>query len=222
MRASARAVWQVVHAERRRLADDLANLSAQQWGTPSLCRGWDIHDVLAHLVDTATTSRRSFVHDMIVARLDFDQANERGIARARKVDPQETLTTFRHVAALTRTPPANLTTRLVEAIVHGEDIRRPLGGYGTYPHWAVTRALAHQIRTPVRFGGGRERTHGLTLIDAATNATYGTGPEVQASPVDLLLAVSGRPVDASRLSGPGTRRLVDPTPPLRHIQKGIS
>ena len=111
---------------------------------------------------------------------------------------------------------------LVEAIVHGEDIRRPLGGYGTYPHWAVTRALAHQIRTPVRFGGGRERTHGLTLIDAATNATYGTGPEVQASPVDLLLAVSGRPVDASRLSGPGTRRLVDPTPPLRHIQKGIS
>lgn len=222
MRASARSVWQVVHDERRRLADDLTNLGAQQWGTPSLCRGWDVHDVLAHLVDTATTSRLSFVRDMVVARLDFDQANERGIARARKVDPQETLTTFRHVASLTRTPPANLTTRLVEAIVHGEDIRRPLNGFGTYPHWAVTRALIHQIRTPVRFGGGRERADGLTLIDAATNITYGTGPAVNASPVDLLLAVSGRPVAGSRLSGPGVRRLVDAPPPLRHIQKGIS
>jgi len=222
MRVSARAVWQVVHAERRRLAGDLASLSAQQWGTPSLCRGWDVHAVLAHLVDAATTSRLSFVRDMVVARLDFDQVNERGIARVRKVDPQETLTTFRRVAALTRTPPANLTTRLVEAIVHGEDIRRALDGYGTYPHWAVTRALAYQIRTPVRFGGGRERADGLTLIDAATNTTYGTGPEVEASPVDLLLAVSGRPVAATRLSGPGARRLVHPTPPLRHTQKGIT
>ena len=222
MRATARAVWQVVHDERRRLAGDLANLGARQWGTPSLCRGWDVHDVLAHLVDSATTSRLSFVRDMIVARLDFDQLNERGIARARQVDPQETLATFRRVTALTSTPPANLTTRLVEAIVHGEDIRRPLGGYGTYPHWAVTRALGYQIRTPVRFGGGRERAHGLTLIDAATNTTYGTGPEVQASPVDLLLAVSGRPVPGTRLSGPVSQRLVDPPPPSGHTQKGIS
>jgi uncharacterized protein (TIGR03083 family) len=199
----------VVHAERRRLAGDLAHLSTEQWRTPSLCPGWDVHDVLAHLVDTAMTSRLSFARDMVTARLNFDRANQRGIARAKEADPRETLATFRGVADLTRTPPASLDTRLVEAIVHGEDIRRPLADEGTYPHWAVMRALAYQRRTPLRFGGGRERADGLTLIDTTTETTYGTGPEVKGSPVDLLLAVSGRPVAASRLSGPGAPRLLD-------------
>jgi hypothetical protein len=46
-------VWPIVHAERKSLADDLATLSPDQWATPSLCDGWDIHDVLVHLVATA-------------------------------------------------------------------------------------------------------------------------------------------------------------------------
>lgn len=223
LRDSAHAVWQVVHAERRRLAGDLSNLSAEQWSTPSLCHAWDVHDVLAHLVDTAMTSRLSFARDMVTARLDFDRANERGIARAQKAEPRETLATLWRVAGLTRTPPANLHTRLVEAIVHGEDIRRPLAGEGTYPQWAVVRALAHQLRTSVRFGGGRERADGLTLIDATTRRAYGTGPEVEGSPVDLLLGASGRPVAASRLSGPGAQRLLNnQLLPLDHTQEGTS
>ena len=222
MRASAGSVWQVVHGERRRLAGDLGDLSAEQWGTRSLCAAWDIHDVLAHLVDTAMTSRLSFVRDMVTARLDFDRANERGIARAKKPEPRETLATLRRVVGLTRTPPASLDTRLVEAIVHGEDIRRPLAGEGTYPHWAVLRALTYQLRTPVRFGGGRERADGITLVDATTKTTYGTGPEVEASAVDLLLAVSGRPVAASRFSGPGAQRLLENTPAHDPVQEGTS
>ena len=223
LRASAGSVWQVVHAERRRLADDLAQLGTAQWRTPSLCPGWDVHDVLAHLVDSAMTTRLSFIRDMVTARLDFDRANERGIARAKKADPRETLAAFRGVADLTRTPPASLDTRLVEAIVHGEDIRRPLADEGTYPHWAAMRALGYQLRTPVRLGGGRERADGCTLIDPVSQTTYGTGPEVKGSPVDLLLAVSGRPVAASRLSGPGAPRLLGRVaPPLDPTQEGTS
>jgi uncharacterized protein (TIGR03083 family) len=223
LRGSALAVWQVVHDERRRLADDLENLRPEQWATPSLCAAWDIHDVLAHLVDTAMTSRLSFVRDMVTAGLDFDGANERGIARAKKAEPQETLGTFRRAAGLTRTPPASLDTRLVEAIVHGEDVRRPLAREGTYPHWAVLRALAYQLRTPARFGGGRERADGLTMIDAVTKTAFGNGPAVEASAVDLLLAASGRPVAAARLSGPGAQRLLDNRPPAHDAtQEGTS
>jgi hypothetical protein len=33
-----------VAAERVGLADDLADLTPEQWATPSLCAGWTVHD----------------------------------------------------------------------------------------------------------------------------------------------------------------------------------
>ncbi len=209
MRVAAASIWQVVHSERRRLAADLSGLRDEQWCLPSLCPGWDIHDVLAHLVDTARTSRLSFVRDLVKARLDFDRANENGIAREKRQDARETIAALTDTANLTRTPPARLATRLVEAIVHGEDIRRPLGMGGSYPESSVSQALAYQLRTPVSFGGGRERAAGLRLIDRKTGAVWGQGDDVEADSIDLLLAVSGRQVDRERLKGSGASRLAD-------------
>ncbi|MCW2133963.1 maleylpyruvate isomerase family mycothiol-dependent enzyme [Arthrobacter sp. VKM Ac-2550] len=208
MRKSAAAIWQAVHSERRRLAADLTELRDDQWRVSSLCPGWDIHDVLAHLVDTALTSRVSFVRDLLIARMDFDRANENGIAREKREDPQDTIGALQEAVLLRRTPPANLATRLVEAIVHGEDIRRPLGIAGCYPERAVAQALDYQLRTPVSFGGGRERAAGLLLIDRKTGGAWGQGDEVEADSIDLLLAVSGRLVPQERLKGTGASRLV--------------
>lgn len=207
MRTSSATTWQTVHAERHQLATDLSGLRVEQWGLPSLCPGWDVHDVLAHLVDTARTGRLSFVRDLLRARLDFDRANEHGIARHKRQNPQDTLTALVQAADLTRTPPAALATRLVEAIVHGEDIRRPLGIAGRYPEPAILQALAHQLRTPVSFGGGRERAAGLRLIDRRTGVSWGQGEDVEADAIDLLLAVSGRWVDRESLTGSGASRL---------------
>jgi uncharacterized protein (TIGR03083 family) len=205
-RPSAAQIWQAVHAERRRLAADLSDLNDDQWGVPSLCPGWDVHDVLAHLVDTARTGRLAFVRDLLAARLDFDRANENGIAREKRQDPQDTVEALRGVTDLRRTPPADLATRLVEAIVHGEDIRRPLGLTGTYPRPAVARALSYQLRTPVSFGGGRERAAGVRLVDRATGSAWGTGDDLEAEALDLLLVVSGRHVDRERLGGGAANR----------------
>ena len=209
MREPATAIWQAVHSERRQLAADLSGVRDEQWNVPSLCPGWDVHDVLAHVVDTARTGRLSFVRDLLTARMDFDRANDIGIAREKRQDPQDTVAALREAAALTRTPPANLVTRLVEAIVHGEDIRRPLGITGSYPEPAIAQALTYQLRTPVSFGGGRERASGLRLIDRRTRATWGAGEDVEADALDLLLAISGRPVAREALTGPGAPRLVD-------------
>lgn len=196
MGISAAPVWQTVHAERRQLAADLADLEDDAWGTPSLCPGWDVHDVVAHLVDSARTGRLIFFRELLRARMDFDRANESGIAREKRDDPRATVVELVEVAHLTRTPPGNLAARLVEAVVHGEDVRRPLGMAGTYPQAAVEQALAYQVRTPVSFGGGRERAAGWQLVDRVTRQTWGEGERVEADAVDLLLAVSGRPVDA--------------------------
>lgn len=203
MRLPAAAVWQTVHSERRRLVADLSGLSEDQWRLASLCPGWDVHDVLAHLVDTARTGRAAFVRDLLMARMDFDRANQHGIVRHKRRDPRDTVKALMEAADLTRTPPASLATRLVEAIVHGEDIRRPLGIAGSYPEPATVQALVYQMRTPVSFGGGRERAAGLRLVDRRTGASWGQGDDVEADAIDLLLAVSGRRVDRGSLTGRG-------------------
>src|ERR1700734_1073141 len=49
-------LWRVIHTERAALVDDLAGLTPEQWAKPSLCGGWNVHDVVAHLAATATVS----------------------------------------------------------------------------------------------------------------------------------------------------------------------
>ncbi len=193
MAVSPGTVWPVVHEERRRLVADLSMLGDEQWGTPSLCAGWDVHDVVAHLVDSAKTTRLGFARRLLAARFDFDLDNARGIERERRDDPQETLRALADATELTCTPPANLATRLVEAIVHGEDVRRPLGISADYPTAAVLVALEYQLRTGVSMGGGKERAQAVRLVAEDAGASWGAGDEVRGSALDLLLTVSGRP-----------------------------
>lgn len=202
------AVWPVVHSERRALISDLELLTPAQWNRPSLCPGWDIHDVLAHLVDTAKTTRLRFLRTMIAARFDFDRANKDGITRARASTPEATLAEFRRVQDTTKTPPAPLATRLVEAIVHGEDIRRPLGLLHSYPDESVDAALRYQLKTGISMGGGKERAAGFTLQASDSHFEHGSGPEVQGTPLALLMAVSGRPVSTQDFSGEGAAAFV--------------
>ena len=201
-------IWSVVHNERQALIDDLAVLEADEWCTPSLCPGWEVHDVLAHLVDSAKTTRLGFVRRMVAAGFDFDRDNAVGITREKAAAPEDTLSTFRAVRAHTTTPPAALATRLVEAFVHGEDIRRPLKIGRNYPPVHVAEALAYQVKTSVKIGGGKESAQGRHLIATDTPFEHGDGPKVHGPAIALLLAVSGRPVGADELTGPGAHIFV--------------
>lgn len=196
-------VWRVVHEERRALASDLDGLDDQLWLTPSWCAGWTVHDVLAHLVDTATMTPWLFLKDMARARFDFDRANEFGVARAKADDPRVTLARLRTSAARTSSPPAPLETRLIEAFVHGEDIRRPLGITRGYPVDAVGRALRSQATTSAALGGGKALVAGLTLSATDCAETLGSGPVVEGPVISLLLAASGRRQASADLSGLG-------------------
>lgn len=81
MRPSAAAIGQTVRTERHRLVTDLSALRDEQWNVSSLCPGWDVYHVLAHLIDTARTGRLAFIRELLRARMDFDRANDNGIAR---------------------------------------------------------------------------------------------------------------------------------------------
>lgn len=194
-------VWTLVHAERAALIEDLTHLTDEQWATPSLCDGWSVHDVVAHLADTAQETRLRFIARMIRARFDFDRQNTRGIGLVRGATHEETLDRLRQVATRTSTPPAPLDTRLVEEIVHGEDIRRPLGIVRAYPQEAVLRALRLQARMSASFGGAKELVAKVQLTATDADLTIGTGPEVSGTALSLLLAISGRQVALAELTG---------------------
>ncbi|QZY30705.1 maleylpyruvate isomerase family mycothiol-dependent enzyme [Nocardioides coralli] len=193
----------MVHAERAALVQDLAGLPAEAWEHASLCDGWTVHDVVAHLVDTARTTRIGFVAGLVRSRFDFDAQNARGVRRARGRTPEETLARLRRVATRTTTPPAPLDSRLVEEVVHGEDIRRPLGLVRDYPEVAVSRALRHQAGVTAAFGGAKELVARVRFVADDTGLAVGTGPEVQGPLLSLLLAACGRRAALDDLRGPG-------------------
>ncbi|MFE3454049.1 maleylpyruvate isomerase family mycothiol-dependent enzyme [Nonomuraea sp. NPDC059194] len=197
----------MVHAERDALIRDLKALPTERWSTPSLCPGWDVHDVLAHLVDDAKATRLGFFLRLAAARIDFDRCNNAGVARERAGEPQLTLASFRAASRRTSSAPVPRVTRLVEVFVHGEDIRRPLGLGRDYPVAHVVAALRYQLSTGVAVGGGRERAHGLRLTATDASVDVGEGPEVRGTALALLLAVSGRPLGSDELSGPGVPAL---------------
>lgn len=198
-------IWRLVHHERTGLISFLEDLEPSDWEVQSLCPGWSVRDVAAHLVDNARTTTPRLLLAMARAGFDFDRQNAQGVDRERGSDPHETLERLRRVAERTSGPPAPLASRLVEEVVHGEDIRRPLRATGTYHAEAVSLALNHQLRTGVGWGGGRERMAGLRLEASDTDQSWGpqTGPPVTGSAVDVLMVASGRWAVLSQLFGPG-------------------
>lgn len=197
----------MVHLERQALVEDLQMREVVDWDTPSLCPGWSVHDVLAHLVDDAKTTTFGFVRRFAGAGFDFDRSNGQGVARERRTDPWATLEAFAAVSSRTTAAPASLATRLVEALVHGEDIRRPLGIGHSYPPAAAVSAMRYQLGTSIKMGGGKERAEGLRLIATDVDFAVGSGPEARGTVLDLLVAVCGRKLMNDRIQGPGAVQL---------------
>lgn len=195
--------WSIVHAERRALVEDLSQLTDAQWEHPSLCARWSVHDVAAHLVNNALATPVGVVWAMVRAGFDFDRQNDRGVLRQRGATPSETLERLGRVVGRTSGPPAPLDSRLVEEVLHGEDIRRPLGIHHEYSPEAVLRSLRYQARTPRALGGGKDVARQVGLH--ATDADFSTndGAEVTGPALSLLMAISGRTVALEDLHGPG-------------------
>jgi uncharacterized protein (TIGR03083 family) len=199
-------VWPTIHAERRALADDMAGLSDEQWQTQSLCTEWTVHDVLAHQLSAAQMTPPKFFVKFAGAGFKFDKFAGKEVARQGAGGPAATLAAFRAASDRTSAPPGPKTTWLGEAIVHGEDIRRPLGITHTYPMDAITRTLEFYAGSNAIIGG-RTRVAGLTLTATDADFTIGSGPEVSGPALALLLAASGRKSALDELTGPGVDEL---------------
>ncbi|UQX89305.1 maleylpyruvate isomerase family mycothiol-dependent enzyme [Jatrophihabitans telluris] len=199
-------IWSTIHAERRSLAEDVADLDTTAWQTRSLCADWTVHDVLAHLLSLAKMTPPRFAVRMAQARFRFNTFTANQVELERVGGPAGTLTAFREATPRTNAPPGPKETWLGEAFVHGEDIRRPLGIAHDYPLPMVARTIAFYAGSNAIIGG-RDRVADLTLQATDTDCTVGTGPLVQGPAMSLLLAASGRPCTLDDLNGPGVDML---------------
>jgi uncharacterized protein (TIGR03083 family) len=199
-------IWPTIHAERQSLADELADLRPEQWATPSLCAGWSVHDVLAHLVAAATMTPPRFFAKFAAAGFRFDKYAAKEVAAKGAGGPAATLAAFRTVEPRETAPPGPKDTWLGEAFVHGEDIRRPLGIQHSYPLDEVTRVIDFYSRSNAIIGG-KSRVAGLTLKATDVDYSSGSGPLVEGPAVALMLAATGRKSALGELSGPGVATL---------------
>jgi hypothetical protein len=73
-------IWPTIHAERRSLAEDLADLTQQQWATQSLCSEWNVHQVLAHQLTAAKMTPPKFFLKFAAAGFNFDKYAAKEVA----------------------------------------------------------------------------------------------------------------------------------------------
>ncbi|MFF5790804.1 maleylpyruvate isomerase family mycothiol-dependent enzyme [Paeniglutamicibacter sp. NPDC012692] len=96
-RSSERGLWALLHAERAALADDLSDLSTEQWHHKTLCGEWDVEQVVAHLTAAASLNQWQWLRSMLGARFRPDVHNQRRLQEHRGNTPAETLERFRAV-----------------------------------------------------------------------------------------------------------------------------
>jgi uncharacterized protein (TIGR03083 family) len=192
-----------VAAERHRVADLVADLPDEQWATPSLCSAWTVRDVVAHLTVTTRMTVPRLLRAAVLARGSFDRmAVDLAAQRAEAYPTEELVAQLRESADSTRRFPGS-TPRdpLMDLVVHGQDIARPLGRRHVSPPDVVADCLAYVATN--RFLGGPRRLAGVRLVSTDTGWTLGEGAELRGPDVDLLLVAAGRRAGLEALEGPG-------------------
>lgn len=206
-RMDATTMWKHIHRERRALAEALSGLPTDDWRRDSLCPGWTVLDVAAHVIAnpqltwgdigrmTARNFGRSYNQMLLrsVQQWAADQSPERVLADFETYDGS-----LRHVPVTTRVEP------LLDVLVHTQDILRPLGLQHEMPVDAAMVA-ADRARLHSRVMGWRPGRVRLVATDA--DWSRGRGPEVRGPMQELLLVCTGRTRVTTGLTGDGVALL---------------
>ena len=201
-------IREALAAERVELADLLDGLSAGQWETPSLAAGWTVRNVAAHLIMPFRYGKPRFVMMVLLAGGKFDRVSNRVAARDGGLPVQELADTLRRNAHHSFTPPGSgFEAPLTDLVVHGLDIRRPLG-VDRVPPADVQRLALNQLVTPRAGKYFGTDLSGCRLQATDLDWTHGTGAPIVGPAIELILALAHRPAGRPQLTGAGAARLI--------------
>lgn len=179
-------------AERERLADLLAGLTPDEWGADSLCAGWRVREVVAHMTMPYRHSGPSVLAGIAAHGGDFNRYADELARRdtAERSDAQLLADLRDNVRHPWQPPAGGQSGALSHDVIHGLDITEPLGR---------PRPPADRVRLVLAGAGPMQLAFfgvdltGRRLVATDTDLVLGDGDLVTALPAaDLLLAVAGR------------------------------
>lgn len=206
MTTERRTLMDLAYEERSDLARYLATLTPQQWHASSLCAGWTVKDVVAHIVSYEGLRFWGLLRRFAKGRVV--RANEVGVEELAHMTPDELMGFLNeHLRPRGLTAAFGGMIGLVDGTIHHQDIRRALGHPRAVPTDRLTRILPLIPSNP-RLGAGR-RIRGLRLRAVDVDWQHGTGPEVVGTGEALLMAMSGRRQVVGELEGDGAEILAE-------------
>jgi uncharacterized protein (TIGR03083 family) len=194
--------------ERIGLADELADLTDAQWATPSLCAGWTVRNVVVHLLMPFHVSLPSMLWKMATNGFDLDKVSDK-FAKSDTRPERELLDDLRANADHHFSPPGfGPEAPLTDLVVHGQDIRRPLGLAHRIPD-DHARVVLDMLVTPKASKAFAKKglLTGLRLEVDELHWSYGSGQVVAGGAEPVIMTLAGRTALLDDLSGPGLDEL---------------
>ena len=190
-----------VAAEFASLADLLAVASDAQWDTPSLCAGWRVREVVAHMTMAARYSEEEFMTELRRCEFDFTRLSNDVATRDARLPVNDLIANLRSGVMQRWTPPGGgYHGALNHVVIHGLDVTVPLGSPRRSPDETIRVVL-----DDLTAGGGHAH-FGIVIDDRHLQASdlgwsHGSGAVLHGAAEDLALALCGRAVPAGRLKG---------------------
>ncbi|HNM10229.1 MAG TPA: maleylpyruvate isomerase family mycothiol-dependent enzyme [Mycobacterium sp.] len=184
-------IWRYIDDQRAGLADLLESLTPEQWVAPSLCEGWRVRDVAAHLTHSQMGPARvvvealksGFRFDPMINRLALeDNRSQAEIVAALRA----MVGSRKHIVGTKPLDP------LTDVLVHGQDITVPLGIDRPMPP-AAAAAAAERLWHMTFPTQPAKRLKGIRLVATDADFTEGHGHLLTAPIRDILMVLGGRP-----------------------------
>jgi uncharacterized protein (TIGR03083 family) len=193
--------------ERADLADALEALGPGAFDQPTLCEGWKVRDVVAHMTATALLTPGAFVGKLVGNGFSLEKMVDKELNALEASNSDDELVALWRSRINTKNgPPGPSAAMLGEVVIHGEDIFRPLGAYRVHPTDHLL-AVANFYKGSSLIVGAKRRIAGLALKATDADWQHGSGPEVSGPLVALIMAMTGRKGVLTDLSGEGVAPL---------------
>jgi uncharacterized protein (TIGR03083 family) len=187
------------------LADLLDALPDREWDTPSLCAGWRIREVVAHMTMPARYSTDRFQAELRDCGGDFTRLSDMVASRDAALPPDSLVANLRADTLHRWTPPGGgYGGALNHVVIHGLDVTVPLGD-NRHPPTGTLRAVLDDLTrggTHARFGFD---VSGLSLRATDMEWSFGSGTPISGAARNLALLICGRSLPYGRVEGDLTR-----------------
>jgi uncharacterized protein (TIGR03083 family) len=170
-------------------------LTSAAWEAPTLCTGWQVRHLVAHVTMPARLTPEQFGAELAAARGDFGVLSDTVAARDAALPPDELLAELRSPRLHGWLPPGGgATGALTHAVVHSLDVTLALDVPPTAPAPAVA-AVLDSLADGTVFGVD---PGGLRLAAVDTGWTAGEGAAVEAGSGALVALLAGRTLPDGR------------------------